>query len=321
MFTHLHVHSHYSLLDGLPKIPDLINHIQKQGMTAVALTDHGSLYGALEFYKQAKREGIKPIIGIEAYVAPGSLKEKRSPADADYFHMILLAKNNEGYQNLLKLVTVSHLEGYYYKPRIDKETLRSMSRGLVGLSGCLRGAIPRALLSNNAGQAKKLAEQYAEIFEPGQFYLEVQRNMPDEQKTLNEGLVRLARETGLPLVATNDAHYIAAGDNPAQDILVCIGTGTTVGETDRLDMRGAKLHLAGAEEMAALFADLPEAVANTMKIADSVDLDLVLEKRHFPNFPVPDDVTPDAYIEALCREGLARHYGDKIPDEISKRLN
>jgi len=323
MFTHLHVHSHYSLLDGLPKIPDLINHIQKQGMTAVALTDHGSLYGALEFYKQAKREGIKPIIGIEAYVAPGSLKEKRSPADADYFHMILLAKNNEGYQNLLRLVTISHLEGYYYKPRMDKEILAEHAGGIIGLSGCLRGEIARSIASGNHDQAKKIALEIAGFFEKDSFYLELQRNIKEPmQESVNEGLIKLSQETGIPLVATNDAHYLEPEDNAAQDILVCIGTGTTVEQSDRLDMRRMRLHLASPEEMTELFADVPEAIANTQKVADMIQLEIALEKRHFPNFPVPPDHTAETYLELLSQNGLAARYTDvSPPPEMSRRLN
>ncbi len=324
-FTHLHVHSHYSLLDGLPKIPDLVNAVQKKGMDAVALTDHGVLYGALEFYKTCKRAGVKPIIGIEAYVAARDLEEKTAPAGsgrADYFHMILLAKNNIGYQNLLKLVTAAHLEGYYYKPRIDKKLLARHSAGLIGLSGCLRGEIARYLASGNSEMAKKTALEMAAIFEPDSFYLELQRNLEDGvQETVNDGLIKLSRETNIPVVATGDAHYLEPEDNGAQDILVCIGTGTTVEQTDRLDMRRMKLHLATPDEMAERFADIPEAVANTEKIAAMIDLELVLEKKHFPAFPVPEGYSADSYLEMLAWNGIKQRHGDgELPKEIADRL-
>src|SRR3989344_2366720 len=324
-FTHLHVHSHYSLLDGLPKIPDLVSSVQKKGMDAVALTDHGVLFGALEFYKACKRAGVKPIIGIEAYVALGDLEDKSaSPGGArgDYYHMILLAKNNTGYQNLLKLVTTAHLEGYYYKPRIDKKLLARYAGGLIGLSGCLRGEIARHIASGNAEAAKKTALEMASFFEPDRFYLELQRNIEDPvQETVNEGLVRISRETNIPLVATGDAHYLEPDDNDAQDILVCIGTGTTVQQTDRLDMRRMKLHLASPEEMAERFADVPEALANTEKIADMVNLELGLEKKHFPIFPVPEGYTADSYLEELAWSGLKQRHGNiELPKEIADRL-
>ena len=322
-FTHLHVHSHYSLLDGLPKIPDLVNAAVEKGFKSLALTDHGVLYGAMEFYKQAKRAGIKPIIGLEAYVAPGTMLSKKGSMDADYFHMILLARNLEGYHNLLQLVTASHLEGYYYKPRIDKETLGHHSRGLIGLSGCLRGEIARHLSAGSFEKAKESAVHYRQIFEKDGFYLEVQKNSPDSvQMSVNEGLVRIARETGIPLVATQDVHYLSTTDRDAQDILVCVGTGRTVEETDRLDMRKLDLHLASAEEMEKLFQEIPEAVKNTAKIAELVELELPLEKLHFPLYPVPENLSAGDLFEQLCRRGLAERYGSaaNIPPEAAKRL-
>ncbi|MDP3741254.1 MAG: DNA polymerase III subunit alpha, partial [bacterium] len=321
-FVHLHVHSHYSLLDGLPKIPDLVGAVKAKGMGAVALTDHGALYGAIEFYKLAKRNGIKPIIGIEAYIAPGNLSDKKSVAHTDYFHLLLLARNIEGYRNLMQLVTISNLEGFYYRPRIDKTVLKRHRAGLIGLSGCLRGEIPRNLLTKKYDTALKVAKEYSEIFEPGNFFLEVQRNSQDvSQEAINQQLVRLSRECGLPLVATNDSHYLSETDKAAQDILVCIGTGRTVHDTDRLDMRSFDLSLKSPEEMHKLFADLPEALENTLKIASLVDLDLALEKRRFPDFPVPDGFTSETYFDKLCRQGLRlRQSGTEIPPEIAKRL-
>src|SRR3989344_3625291 len=321
-FTHLHVHSHYSLLDGLPKISDLVTTAAENNMTALALTDHGVLYGAIEFYKQAKRAGIKPIIGVEAYMARGSLHSKSGRADADYFHLVLLARDYAGYKNLMELVTISHLEGYYYKPRIDKETLSRLSGGLIGLSACLRGEIPQAIIGKNWEQAQKLVNEYQQIFGPGGFYLELQRNMKKPvQEALNQELIRLSRETNLPLVATNDSHYLKPEDNMAQDIMVCVGTGRTVNEADRLDMREVDLHLKTADEMAKSFADIPEALENTGKIADLVDLELPLGKKHFPSFVVPDGYSAENYFETLCLKGIASRYKiDKLPADVLARL-
>lgn len=327
-FVHLHVHSHYSLLDGLPKIPELISAATDLNMNALALTDHGVLYGAVEFYKQARRAGIKPIIGVEIYVAANDLHTKKGPESADYFHLVLLAQNQIGYQNLLQLVTISHLEGYYYKPRIDKQTLARLSAGLIGLSGCLRGEIARDLAQKNYEKAKAAALEYKNIFEPGNFYIEIQRNIKKDERDVfktqllvNEGLIRLAKETELPLVATNDSHYLEPADALAQDILVCVGTGRTVADTNRLDMRGSALHLKSPQEMNEAFSDLPEAIENTFALAERVNLELLLEKRHFPSFPVPPGYSAETYLEELCHGGLKNRYANqKLPEDILERL-
>ncbi len=319
-FTHLHVHSHYSLLDGLPKIPELVDAAKTLGMAALALTDHGVLYGAIEFYKTARRAGLRPILGVEAYVAPTSRHAKSGRADADYYHLVLLGRDEEGYRNLLKLVTASHLEGYYYKPRIDKELLAKHSAGLIGLSGCLRGEVNLALQAGNFAQAKKSAREYAEILGADNFYLELQRNIKDEplQEKANAALIELGKELALPLVATNDAHYLHSDDVEAQDIMVCVGTGRTVNEADRLDMRGADLSLKSGEEMAKLFADTPEAVSNTVKIASRCELELQLGKRYFPKFETGSE-TPEQHLENLVLEGLREKIGDPLPKEILER--
>lgn len=312
-FTHLHVHSHYSLLDGLPKIPALVEKAKTLGMDALALTDHGALYGAMEFYKQARRAGLKPILGLEAYIAPRSGK--------DYFHLILLAASQAGYKNLLELVTASHLQGYYYKPRIDKALLARKTEGLIALSGCLRGEVARHIASQNYEEAKKIAQEFQQIFGPGNFYLELQRNSEGPlQEAVNTGLIRLGKETGIPLVATNDSHYLLPDDSTAQDLLVCVGTGRTVGETGRLDMRGSKLHLASPEEMTALFVDVPESIRSTAEIADRVILELTLGKRVFPSFAVPDGQSADSYLEELCYKGIAERLGTDLPENILTRL-
>lgn len=321
-FVHLHVHSHYSLLDGLPKIPDLISAVKAKGMRAVALTDHGAFYGAIEFYKLAKRQAIKPIIGIEAYISPRNLNEKTHGAHTDYFHLLLLARDWQGYRNLMELITISNLEGFYYRPRIDKTSLAKYSQGLIALSGCLRGEIAKQLQAKNYQSAKVTAKEYSQIFGPGNFYLELQRNAHDPiQEETNQGLVQISRETGLPLVATNDCHYLAIDDKNAQDILVCIGTGQTIHDIDRLDMRQSDLDLKSPEQMHELFSDLPEALENTVKIANQIDLELALEKRHFPIFPVPTKQSLESYFSQLCHGGLRGLYRDRgIPDDVLRRL-
>ena len=234
-FGHLHVHSEYSLLDGAIRIKDLVSKAKEFNMPAVALTDHGVMYGVVDFYKEAKKEGIKPIIGSEVYVASRSRFDKdASSGDAERGHLILLCKNNEGYKNLTKLVSLGFIEGFYYKPRIDKELLRIYSNGLIGLSACLAGEIPRAIIDNSYDKARELAIEYNEIFGQGNFFLEMQSNGIDEQVLVNQGIVRLARELNIPLVATNDAHYLTKDDYYSHEVLLCIQTGKKMSDTDRL---------------------------------------------------------------------------------------
>jgi DNA polymerase-3 subunit alpha len=237
-FTHLHVHSHYSLLDGLPKIDELLDYVQKLGMDSVALTDHGVLYGAVEFYKKAKAKGIKPIIGCEVYIACEGMEQKRPNIDDKRFHLVLLVKNEEGYKNLVKIVTKAHLEGFYYKPRIDDELLAKHSKGLIALTACIKGKIPQLIIANKCEEAKKLAEKYQKIFGKDNFYLEIQRhpNVPGQQKA-NEGLIDLSRKLDIPLVATNDCHYLRAEDAEAQDILMLINTGSKPDDPGRITMK------------------------------------------------------------------------------------
>lgn len=313
-FTHLHVHSHYSLLDGLPQIDALISDAKKKGFSAIALTDHGAMYGCLEFYKKALTAGLKPIIGLEAYLALESLHDKRSKIDNDYYHLTLLAQNLEGYKNLMRLSTIGFLDGFYYHPRIDKPTLEEFSDGLIALSGCMRGDIPRSLLSDDFEKAKKIAEDYKRIFN-GRFYLEIQRHESSDpeytrkEAKLNKNLVELAKLTGIPLVATNDSHYLQAQDAEAHDLLLCVGLGRTVNETARLDMRANNLALRTAEEMNELFHDLPEAITNTQKIAELCNLEIPLNQRHFPDYPVPAGYDADSYLKETAYQGLAKKYG------------
>lgn len=326
-FTHLHVHSHYSLLDGLPKIDDLVNNAKQKKFEALGLTDHGVLYGAIEFYKKAKAAGLKPIVGMEAYLAIDSMHDRRAKIDNNYYHIILLAKNFAGYKNLMRLTSKAHIEGFYYKPRIDKELLKNYSSGLICLSGCMRGDIPRAILNSDWEKAKQLIDQYKDIFGENNFYLEVQRhessdvNYNQKEKILNEGLVKLATETQTPLVATNDSHYLQPEDAEAQDLLMCVGLGKTVAETDRIDMRGTNLGLRTDKEMIELFSDLPSAIENTGKIADECDLEIKLNERFFPNFEVPEGSDADSYLRDLTYQGLKHKFETNLDSAIKERAD
>src|SRR3989344_2633170 len=258
-FVNLHTHSHYSLLDGLPQIPDLVRHAKSLDMPALALTDHGVMYGAIEFYKACRKADIKPIIGVEAYLALEHRGRKQSRLDDDYFHLILLAKDRDGYKNLMKLTSIAHLEGFYYKPRIDKESLRQHAKGLIALTGCLGGEIPRAILDNKPpSEAENILREYLDIFGQGNVFLEVQAHPEiNEQSRVNQVLKDLSARTGVPRVATLDCHYLLPEDAEAQDALVCVQSGKLVSEGDRLDMRGIDLSLRSPEEVYKKFeADL-----------------------------------------------------------------
>ncbi len=304
MFTHLHVHTEYSLLDGFSRISELMDRAKELGQEAIALTDHGVLYGALQFYKEAKARGIKPIIGVEAYVAQGSrLDQTKQP-----YHMTLLARNEAGYRNLLQLATRAHLEGFYYKPRMDRELLEQHHEGIISLSGCATSETSRHLLDGNFDEAVKAARYYKELF--GDFYIEIMSHGIDEFEQLTKDQIRLAQETGLPLVATNDLHYVTREDARYQDILLCIGTNATVQETDRFKMAGefGAYYLKSEEEMRALFPEHPEAFDNTWKIAEMCELTLEFGRTRIPTAQVPAGQTSDAYLEAVCRAGLEQKY-------------
>lgn len=322
MFIHLHCHSHYSLLDGLPKIPDLVNRAKELKMTSLALTDHGVMYGEIEFYKACKKAGIKPILGVEAYVAPRRHTDKESGVDTKPYHLVLLAKNETGYKNLLKLTSIAHLDGYYYKPRVDKELLKQYSEGIIATSACLNGEVARQLLSGNYENAERSLAEYKEIFGEGNFYLEVQpqtskRN--NEQQTVNERLIVLARKTNTPLVATKDVHYVMKEDAEAQDALLCIQTGVTLDNPDRLTMRDIDCSFSSEEEMRAFFPELPEAIDNTAKIAEMCNVELVLGTSILPKFDVPEGKTDANYLHELCEIGLTKRYKE-ITKEIRDRL-
>lgn len=317
-FTHLHVHTHYSLLDGMIQIDALLERAKELGMTALAITDHGAMYGAIEFYKKATALGIKPIIGMEAYMAKGKLSSKQPRIDDERFHLVLLAKNAEGYKNLIKLNSIAHLEGFYYKPRIDKEILRKYSGGLIGMSACLQGEISRAILGNDREKAENLAKEYEEIFGKGNFFLELEPhpNLKD-QITANKALAEISRKLKIPLVATNDVHYLNKEDAEAQDALLCIQLNRKVTEKDRLSMLGEDFSFKTPEQMIAEMKDFPEAIANTQLIESLCDVKIEIGARHFPGFPIPQNYSVDDYLKRKTFEGLAARSGIKIKAEES----
>ncbi len=311
-FTHLHVHTHYSLLDGLGKIDDILDKVEELGMDSIAITDHGTMYGVIEFYEKATKRGIKPIIGCEMYVAPNGMHNKRPNIDDERYHLTLIAKNNQGYKNLMKLVTEAHLQGYYYKPRVDMELLKKYSEGLIGMSGCIQGEPAQLIISKKLDAAKEKALDYQEIFGKGNYYLELhhQPNL-EKQKIANEGLKQISKETGIPLVATADIHYVNPDDNSVQDILVCIQTNKKVADTNRLSMADSALYLKSPEEMIEFFKETPEAIENTQKIAKQCDVKIKFGEILLPHFSVPDGFTPDSYLRKLCQEGIEKRYPDK----------
>ncbi len=321
-FTHLHVHSHYSLLDGLSKIDELLDRVKELGMDSVALTDHGNIYGAVEFYKKAKDRGIKPIIGSEIYLALESMHQERPNVDDKRYHLVLLVKNEQGYQNLVKLLTKAHLEGFYYKPRVDEELLAKHSEGLIALSACLAGKIPKMIVQRKMGEAEKTALRYQEIFGKGNFYLDIQHhpNSPD-QKTANKGLIAISKKYGIPLVATNDVHYLKPEDAEAQDILMLINTGADPNDPERLSLREDDFSLRSPEQMAKDFKSLPEAIENTQKVAEQCNFQFDLGKIKLPTFETPSGKTQDEYLTELCQQGLKKRFGEQPSKEALDRLN
>jgi DNA polymerase-3 subunit alpha len=321
-FTHLHVHSHYSLLDGLPKIGQLVDHVQKLGMDSCAITDHGVLYGVVEFFKKAKEKGIKPIIGMEAYVAFEKIHDKRPGVDDKRYHLVLLVKNKKGYENLVKLSTKSHLEGFYYKPRIDHDLLAEHSEGLIGMSACIQGEIPQLIIKKKEKEAEELALKYKNIFEKDSFYLELQHheNIP-EQKIVNEKLIAIAKKNDIPLVATCDSHYLNPEDAEAQDILMLINTGADPNDPERLSMKNEDLSMKSPEEMAVFFKETPEALENTQKIKDLCNFEFELGKTKLPQYPsLPEGKTAEQYLENLCYERLPNKYRESFDSAQGKAV-
>ena len=319
-FTHLHVHSHYSLLDGLAKIDQLVEKAKKYNMNSLALTDHGVMYGAIEFYQKAKAAGIKPIIGVEVYLAPNGRKNKRPKIDERPCHLVLLAKNELGYKNLIKLTTLAHLEGFYYKPRIDWEILETYHQGLIALSACLKGEIPQAIIKGDLKKAKDLVERYRNLFGPDNFYLEVQYhpNLP-EQALVNRALFDLAAEHNVGVVATNDVHYIEPEDGEIQDILLCLQTKKKKADTNRLRMED-DFSMRTPQLMKQAFRDHPEVIANTEKVAGQCNLEIEIGKTKLPYFPLPKGKSADQYLKELCLEGIKNRFG-RITPTLHERLD
>ena len=318
-FVHLHVHTEYSLLDGACRIPQLVARAKELGQTALAVTDHGTMYGVIDFYKECKKQGIRPILGCEVYVAARQLTDKVHGPDSEYHHLVLLCENEVGYQNLLKLVSTAWVDGFYIKPRVDHNLLEQHHEGLIALSACLAGEIPHAIARSDFAAARQLVQWYATTFGEGHFYLELQDHGIPEQKEVNAALVRLARETGLPLVATNDVHYIAKEDAKMQQVLTCIQTATTLDDPSPLNFETEEFYLKSGDEMAALFPQLPEAVENTRRIADQCDVTLTFGEIKLPAFDSPGGDS-DAYLEILCRQGMHRLYGDNPDKTVTDRL-
>ncbi len=322
-FTHLHVHTHYSLLDGLAKVDEILDRAKELGMDSLAITDHGVLYGAIEFYIKAKERGIKPIIGCEMYLTSGDyLSKNNTREDKTRYHLILLAKNEIGYKNLMKLISVAHLEGFYYKPRINKALLRKYSEGLIGLSACAQGEIPETAINGKIEDAQKLALEYQEIFGKGNFYLEIQHHPKfSNQDVANKALIEISKKFGIPLVATNDIHYINKEDNVIQDILLCIQTNRKVTETNRMNLMDFELYLKSPEEMAEHFKEIPEALSNTQEIVDKCNLEITLGETQLPHFDVPEGYTAETYLLKITEDGLKKRFGENITEEHQKRMD
>jgi DNA polymerase-3 subunit alpha len=316
-FTHLHLHTEYSLLDGTARINDLIERVKQMGMYSAAITDHGVMYGVVDFYRKAEEEGVKPIIGCEVYVAPGSLADK-TKAMKEYSHLVLLAKNNEGYKNLMRLSSIAFTQGFYHKPRIDYDVLGKYKDGLICLSACLAGDIPRYIMSGDIAAAERLAARLRDMFGED-FYLELQDHFLPEQKPVNAALIDMGSRLSIPLVATNDVHYIAREDAETQDVLLCIQTRSFVDDTDRLKFGTDEFYLKSAEEMAALFKHVPEAISNTNAIADKCGVTMDFKSIHLPVFKVPENISNKEYLRKICFEGLKNRY-ENVTDELKQRL-
>lgn len=322
-FAHLHVHTEYSLLDGSNKIKEYVARVKELGMTAAAITDHGVMYGVIDFYRAARAAGINPVLGCEVYVAPGSRFDKTAVGrDEDrYYHLVLLAENNTGYANLMKIVSRAFTEGYYYKPRVDYELLETYHEGIIALSACLAGEVQRNLARGMYEEGKKAALHYEQIFGKGNFFLELQDHGIPEQRTVNQQLMRLSQEIGIDLVATNDVHYTYAEDEKPHDILLCLQTGKKLADEDRMRYEGGQYYVKSKEEMAALFPYAPEALENTQKIADRCHVEIEFGVTKLPKFDVPEGFTSWEYLNKLCFDGLKRRYGEDPDPALVERLN
>lgn len=321
-FTHLHVHTEYSLLDGSSKIKELLPRAKELGMDSIAITDHGVMYGVIDFYKKAKEVGIKPILGCEIYVAPGSRFDREQARGEDrYYHLVLLAENNQGYKNLMKIVTRGFTEGYYYKPRVDYEVLEKYHEGIIALSACLAGEIPNKILKEDFDGARAAARKMRDIFGENNFFLELQDHGIREQTQVNTSLIRLSKELGIPMVVTNDVHYIREEDAIPHDLLLCIQTGKKVSDKDRMRYEGGQYYLKSEEEMQKVFPYAREAMDNTHKIAERCNVEIVFGEQKVPKFDVPEGYDAFSYLKELCETGLVKRYGDPPPKELQERLS
>jgi DNA polymerase-3 subunit alpha len=318
-FAHLHVHTEYSLLDGACRIKQLIPRVKELGQTAVAITDHGAMYGVINFYKEAKAAGIKPIIGCEVYVAARSRFDRDRELDGQRYHLVLLCKNETGYKNLCYMVSCAYTQGFYGKPRVDMELLRAHHEGIIALSACLAGEVPRLIAEGDLEQAKAKALEFREIFGEGNYYLELQDHGIEQQRLVNEGLIRIHEQTGIPLVATNDAHYITQDDAYAQGVLMCIQTGKTVDDPTRMRFETEEFYIKSEEQMRSLFPQWQEAIDNTQVIADACNVEFEFGHYHLPAFQLPEGVNSADYLRQLCQAGFARIYGEN--PEVQKQLD
>ncbi len=320
-FVHLHVHTEYSLLDGSNKIKEYVSRVKELGMNSAAITDHGVMYGVIDFYREARRQGINPIIGCEVYVAPNSRFDREvTGGDDRYYHLVLLAENNEGYANLMKIVSKGFVEGYYYKPRVDKELLRQYHGGIIALSACLAGEVQRYIVKGLYDEAKKTALEYRDIFGEDNYFLELQDHGLPDQALVNQQLLKMSQETGIELVATNDVHYTYAEDAKAHDILLCIQTGKKLADENRMRYEGGQYYVKSPEEMERLFPYALQAFDNTQKIADRCSVEIEFGVTKLPKYDVPGGMTSWEYLQKLCREGLEKRYGKDPDQELKDRL-
>lgn len=320
-FTHLHLHTEYSLLDGACRLDNVLDRANELGQTSIAITDHGVMYGAVDFYKKAKAKGIKPIIGCECYVAARSRHDKVHALDSERYHLVLLCKNEIGYQNLIAMLSKAWTEGFYTKPRIDRELIEKYSEGLIALSACMAGEIPRALIAGDYERAKEKALWYNSVFGQGNFYLELQNHGIREQQQIEPLMIRLSQETGIPLVATNDTHYVNREDSKTQQILICVATNTTIGQENSLEFQTDEFYLKSEEEMLKLFSHIPQAIENTQKIADMCNFDFEFGNTKLPHFEVPDNRDHFEWFREQCYNGMYRNYGENPPSEYFERLD
>ena len=323
-FTHLHVHTEYSLLDGASRIGDIVARAGELGMDSLAITDHGVMFGVIDFYKECLKQGIKPVIGCEIYTAARTLFDKDSEKDKHMGHLVLLAENNTGYKNLMKIVSEAYRHGFYYKPRADKDLLRKYHEGIIALSACLAGEVQHRLLNGDYDGAKREALEMRDIFGEDNFFLELQDQGLEEEARILPDMKRLHQETGIPFVATNDVHYVRQEDAEAQDVLMCIQTGATIDEEDRMRFSNDQFYLKSEDEMRKIFANIPEACDNTAKIAERCNVTFTFGELHLPDFRAPDGLNNREYLRKLCQEGLEQRYpgaDEAEREELQTRLD